>query len=107
MTVEQKIDEEHVQFVVRLNELSKTGERLNAEFGKCLDRAGLLISVAKSLGIDQLNAAKVGSAGLRFDVGRVFEGIEYELANAQLREHALEECKAEMRDLWKVKRAMR
>lgn len=92
---------------VRFDELSKAADRINAEFGKCLDQASLLISVARSLGTDQLNAAKVGSAGLRFDIGRVFEGIEYELANAQLREHALEECKAEMRDLWKVKRAMR
>lgn len=92
---------------VRLIELGKTGERLNDEFGKCLDRAALLISSAKSLGTDQLNAAKVGSAGLRFDIGQVFEGIEYELTNAQLREHALEECKAEMRDLHKVKRASR
>lgn len=92
---------------VRLIELGKTGERLNEEYGKCLDRAGLLISVAKSLGTDQLNAAKVGSAGLRYEIGQVFEGLERELADAQLREQALEECKAEMRDLWKVKRAMR
>jgi hypothetical protein len=92
---------------VRFDEMSKAADHLNAEFGKCLDRASLLISVARSLGIDQLNAAKVGSAGPRFDFGPVFEGIEHELSNAQLRAHALEECKAEMRDLWKVKRAMR
>lgn len=92
---------------VRLTELNKTGECLNAEFGKCLDRAGLLISVARSLRADQFNAAKAGFSGPRFDIGRVFEGIEYELTNAQLRAHALDECKAEMRDLWKVQRAVR
>ena len=89
----------------RLTELCKTGERLNHEFGKCLDRAGLLISVAKSLETDSLNAAKVGSASIRFDIGRVFDGIEYEVTNAQLCHQALEECSVEMRGLWKVKRA--
>lgn len=92
---------------VRLNELEKIGERLNAEYGQCLDRAGLLISVAKSLGVDQFNAAKAGFSGPRFDIGDVFKGIDNELTNAQLRAHALEECKAQVRDLWKVKRAMR
>ena len=92
---------------VRLTELFKTGERLNREFGNCLDRAGLLISVAKSLETDNLKAAKVGSAGIRYDIGRVFDGIEYEVTNAQLCQHALKECRIEMHDLWKVKRAMR
>lgn len=92
---------------VRLNGLRKTGERLNAEYGQCLDRASLLISVAKSLGTDQLNAAKAGFSGPRFDIVDVFKGIDDELASAQLREHALEECRARMLDLWKVKRAMR
>jgi hypothetical protein len=91
----------------RLTELCKTGERINHEFGKCLDRAGLLISVAKSLETDNLNAAKVGSASIRFDIGRVFDGIGYEVTNAQLCQQALEQCRAKMRDLWTLKRAMR
>lgn len=92
---------------VRLTELFKAGERLNREFGNCLDRAGLLISVAKSLETDNLNAAKVGSAGIRFDIGRIFDGIEYEVTSAQLCQHALEDCRVEMRDLHKIKRAAR
>ena len=92
---------------VRLTELRQTGERLNAEFGKCLDRASLLISVTKSLATDQLNAAKVGSAGIRYDIGPMFEGSERELADARRYETALAECKAEMRDLHKIRRAIR
>ncbi len=92
---------------IRLNDLKKTGERLNAECGQCLDRAGLLISVAKSFGTDQLNAAKVGWAGPRFDIGDVFKGINDELANARRFKNALEECTAELRDLHKVKRSSR
>ncbi|PZU25049.1 MAG: hypothetical protein DI589_02340 [Shinella sp.] len=91
----------------RLGELGKAGDRLNDEFGKCFDRASLLISVAKSLGIDQLNAAKVGLPGPRFDIGDVFKGINDELANARLCENSLKECTAELRDLHKVKRASR
>lgn len=92
---------------VRLNRLRKTSERLNAEYGQCLDRASLLISVAKSLGIDQLNAAKAGFSGPRFDIIDVFKGINDELASAQSRGHALQECKEKLLDLWKVKRALR
>jgi len=92
---------------VRFNDLKKIGERLNAEYGQCLDRAGLLISVAKSLGTDQLNAAKAGFSYPRLDIRDVFKGIDSELTNALLREHALDECKSEMRDLHKIKRAAR
>lgn len=107
MTHDQSFHGTTDELDVRLNELRKTGERLNAEFGQCLDRAGLLISVAKSLGADQFNAAKAGFSGPRFDIGDAFKGIDNELTNAQLRAHALEECKAQVRDLWKVKRATR
>lgn len=92
---------------VRLDGLRKTGERLNDEYGRCLDRAGLLISIAKSLGTDHLNAAKAGFSGPRFDIADVFKGIDDELSNAQLHEQALDECRATMLDLWTLKRAMR
>lgn len=95
------------KYITRLGELRKAGDRLNNEFGKCLDRAGLLISVVKSLKADQLNAAKVGLAGPRIDIVDVFKGISDELANARRRETALEECIAGLRDLHKVKRSSR
>lgn len=78
------------------------GERVNGEYHRCLDRAALLVSVAKALATDHLNAAKRGRSGPRFDIEGAYRGIEFELANARKYQEVLTECNAALRERWQM-----